>query len=180
MMKISVVGLGKLGAPLLAVVASKGFDVVGIDLNQNFVDQVNAGQAPVQEPQLQELITAHKDKIRATTDYDDAVLSTEVTLVIVPTPSGKEGVFLNDYLLQSMEKIGESLKKKSGYHLVVIKSTVMPGSTGGEIQKRLEQASQKIVGEDLGLCYSPEFIALGSVVKNLLYPVSLPHASSTG
>lgn len=169
-MKISVVGLGKLGSPLLAVVASKGFEVIGIDINIDFVEKINQGEAPVQEPQLQELITTHRDKISATTNYDHAISETAVTLVIVPTPSGKDGMFINDYLLQSMEKIGESLKKKSDYHLVVIKSTVMPGSTGGEIQKTLELASGKSIGDQLGLCYSPEFIALGNVVKNLLFP----------
>lgn len=169
-MKISVVGLGKLGSPLLAVLASKGYTVIGVDINEEFIRKINKGLAPVEEPLLQELISAHHSKIQATQDYDTAILNTDATLVIVPTPSKKDGYFSNDYLLQSMEQIGKVLTKKQGYHLVIIKSTVMPGSTGGEIKKALENTSNRTVGIDLGLCYSPEFIALGNVVKNLLCP----------
>ncbi|HEX4839287.1 MAG TPA: nucleotide sugar dehydrogenase [Rhabdochlamydiaceae bacterium] len=169
-MKISVVGLGKLGSPLLAVLASKGYEVIGVDVNDEFVQKINKGVAPVNEPQLQELISKTRLKIRATQSYDKAILGTEVTLIIVPTPSGKDGSFSNEYLIQAMEQIGRSLTKKRGYHLVVIKSTVMPGSTGGEIRQALETASNRTLGNDLGLCYSPEFIALGNVVRNLLSP----------
>ncbi|PIS02437.1 MAG: UDP-glucose/GDP-mannose dehydrogenase family protein [Chlamydiae bacterium CG10_big_fil_rev_8_21_14_0_10_42_34] len=169
-MKISVVGLGKLGSPILAVLASKGNEVIGIDVNKEFVSQVNQGKAPIHEPSLQQFISLHSSKIRATSDYEEAISQSDVTLVIVPTPSGRDGTFSNEYLLRSMEQIGHSLKKKQGYHLVVIKSTVMPGSTGGEIKDALEKASERTVGSDLGLCYSPEFIALGSVIQNLLAP----------
>jgi UDPglucose 6-dehydrogenase len=169
-MKISVVGLGKLGSPLLAVLASKGYEVIGVDINDEFVQKINEGIAPVNEPLLQELISESRSKIRATKSYDEAILATEATLIIVPTPSGKNGTFSNEYLIQSMVQIGRSLTKKQGYHLVIIKSTVMPGSTGGEIREALEAASNRILGNDLGLCYSPEFIALGNVVRNLLSP----------
>lgn len=169
-MKISVVGLGKLGSPILAVLASKGYEVVGVDINDDFVRKINEGIAPCNEPLLQELISNSRSKIRATKSYDEAILETEATLVIVPTPSGRDGSFSNEYILGSMEQIGRSLAKKQGYHLVVIKSTVMPGSTGGEIRDALEAASNRTLGNDLGLCYSPEFIALGSVIRNLLSP----------
>jgi UDPglucose 6-dehydrogenase len=169
-MKISVVGLGKLGSPILAVFASKGYEVIGVDINRDFVDKIKQFKAPVDEPRLQELISAHASKIQATYEYEEAILNTDVTVVIVPTPSGKDGCFSNDYLVQSLHQIGHALKKKRGYHLVVIKSTVMPGSTGGCLQAALENASGRVVGDDLGLCYSPEFIALGNVVGNLLCP----------
>jgi UDPglucose 6-dehydrogenase len=169
-MNISVVGLGKLGAPLAAVLASKGFDVVGVDLNQAFVDALNAGKAPVEEPRLQELIDANRSRLKATTNIDEAILATEVTFVIVPTPSDASGRFSNAALLGAMKSIGLALRRKDSYHVVVVTSTVMPGSTGGEIRQALEQHSGRRVGPQLGLCYNPEFIALGSVVRDMLRP----------
>jgi len=169
-MKLSVIGLGKLGAPLLAVLAGKGHDVIGVDVNEESVNKINRAVATVDEPLLQELLSEHAARVSATQDYDKAILDTDATFIIVPTPSDKEGAFSNDYVLQSIRQIGEALAKKQGYHLVVVKSTVMPGSTGGAIKDALEAASGRTIGADLGLCYSPEFIALGSVVKNILYP----------
>src|SRR5687768_10090998 len=169
-MKISVIGLGKLGSPLSAVLASKGFSIVGTDLHQPYVDSINAGQAPVDEPRLQELIEANRDRLRATMDAAAAVAKTDVTFIIVPTPSDDSGRFRNSHILTAMEAIGAGLRKKNGYHVVVITSTVMPGSTGGEIRAALEVASGRRVGEQLGLCYNPEFIALGSVVRDMLSP----------
>lgn len=169
-MKISVVGLGKLGAPLAAVLASKGFDIIGVDLSQSYVDAVNAGKAPVEEPRLQELIDANRSRLRATTNVDEAITATDVTFVIVPTPSDSSGRFSNTAVLDAMKSIGLALRRKDSYHLVVITSTVMPGSTGGEIQQSLEQHAGRRVGSQLGLCYNPEFIALGSVVRDMLRP----------
>jgi UDPglucose 6-dehydrogenase len=169
-MHISVVGLGKLGAPLSAVFASKGFSVIGVDLNSEYVDAVNAGRAPVDEPRLQELVDANRERLRATTDMAEAVVATQVTFVIVPTPSDGAGRFSNAAVLGAMKAIGAALRAKDGYHVVVITSTVMPGSTGGEIQQALEQSSGRRIGPDLGLCYNPEFIALGSVVRDMLRP----------
>lgn len=169
-MRVSVVGLGKLGSPLLAVLASRGFDVWGIDLNQSIVDQVNNRVAPVQEPHLQELLDAHGPRIRATTDWHTGIAGTDITGIIVPTPSGADGAFRNDLVLAAIERVGGVLRHKPGYHLVVVHSTTMPGSVGGPILERLEASSGKRVGVDLGLCYNPEFIALGNVVEGLLHP----------
>jgi UDPglucose 6-dehydrogenase len=169
-MQTSVIGLGKLGAPLAAVLASKGFPVVGTDLNPAFVDAINSGKAPVDEPRLQELIDENRERLRATSDAAGAVAETDVTFVIVPTPSEGDGRFTNRFVLKAMEVVGAGLKRKSGYHVVVITSTVMPGSTGGEIRAALEAHSGRQVGEALGLCYNPEFIALGSVVRDMLQP----------
>src|SRR3954465_2955517 len=169
-MKISVIGLGKLGAPLAAVLASKGFPVVGTDLNGAFVDAINAGRAPVDEPRLQELIDENRERLHATSDAATAVAETDVTFVIVPTPSDETGRFTNRYLLSAMNTVGAGLRRKTGYHVVVITSTVMPGSTGGEIRAALEAHSGRQVGQALGLCYNPEFIALGSVVRDMLQP----------
>lgn len=169
-MEISVIGLGKLGSPLAAVLASKGHQIIGVDLNLNFVNQINQGIAPVPEPCLQELISNHQSRLKATTSYEEAILHSDVTFVIVPTPSDEEGLFTNRYLLKAVEEIGKAIAKKSSYHLVIITSTVIPGSTDGEIKWTLEKNSGRKVGSDLGLCYNPEFIALGSVVRNMLYP----------
>ncbi|MGC1878018.1 MAG: nucleotide sugar dehydrogenase [Rhabdochlamydiaceae bacterium] len=169
-MQVSVIGLGKLGAPLLAVLASRGHEVIGIDINADFVEKINRGMAPVEEPLLQELISTHRLKISATSRYREAILATDITFVIVPTPSGREGLFSNRYLLQAVESLGEFLKEKSTYHLVVITSTTVPGSAAGEIKNALEHASGRTIGNNLGLCYSPEFVALGSVVRNMLFP----------
>ena len=169
-MKISVVGLGKLGSPLLAVLASRGFDVCGIDVSQDVVNKINEGIAPVQEPGLQDLLIAHQHQIRATTDWHAAINDTDLTCIIVPTPSGGDGAFRNDYLLEAIANIGNILRDKSGYHLVVVNSTTMPGSVDGPIRQRLEEASGKVVGTDIGLCYNPEFIALGNVIDGLLNP----------
>ena len=169
-MRISVVGLGKLGAPLAAVLASKGFPVVGTDLNEAYVDALNSGKAPVDEPGLQELIDANRDRLRATTDGPAAVAGTDVTFVIVPTPSDATGRFSNARVLEAMAAVGEGVRRKPGYHVVAVTSTVMPGSTGGEIQEMLEQHAGRRVGDMLGLCYNPEFIALGTVIRDMLKP----------
>lgn len=169
-MHISVVGLGKLGSPLAAVFASKGFTVTGTDLNRSYVDALAAGLAPVDEPRLQELITENAARLRATTDCPAAVAASDITFVIVPTPSDTSGRFSNEYLLAALPPIGEGIRRKAGYHLVVITSTVMPGSTGGGLREALERHSGRQVGVDVGLCYNPEFIALGSVVRDMLAP----------
>lgn len=169
-MRISVIGLGKLGAPLAAVLAGKGHSVVGADLNPRFVDAVNAGRAPVEEPRLQDFIDAAAGRLTATTDVGQATRETDVTFVIVPTPSTPGGAFTNRHVVEAVDQIGRALQRKDGYHLVVITSTVMPGSTGGEIRETLERASGRTVGRDVGLCYNPEFIALGSVINDMLKP----------
>src|SRR5262249_16584873 len=133
-MRISVVGLGKLGSPIVAVLAANGLDVIGIDTNSVLVEKINNHVAPVEEPLLQELLTGHKTRISATTDWEKAVGETDLTAVIVPTPSGPDGAFRNDYVLSVMDQVGRVLANKSGYHLVVVHSTTMPGSVGGAIR----------------------------------------------
>jgi UDPglucose 6-dehydrogenase len=168
--RLSVIGLGKLGAPMAAVFGAKGFEVIGLDLNPAFVAAINNGRAPVQEPLLQEYLDRARSRVRATLDYHEAITGSDISFVIVPTPSGPDRMFINRFVVDAVERIGAALRAKSSYHLVVITSTVMPGSTDGEIRSALERASGRIVGQDVGLCYSPEFIALGSVVRDMLFP----------
>ena len=168
-MRIAVVGLGKLGAPLAAVVASKGNEVLGIDLNPEAVRLLNEGRAPVEEPGLQDLVTASHARLSATTDLG-AAAGEDVSILLVPTPSDKRGAFSNEHVLAAVDEIGRGLAARDDYHVVVVASTVMPGSCDGEIRPSLERASGRRVGETLGLCYSPEFIALGSVIRDMLEP----------
>jgi UDPglucose 6-dehydrogenase len=155
---------------MAAVMAHKGHTVVGVDLNPASVEAINAGRAPVNEPGLQDMIHANRERLSATLDYEEAILSTDVTFIIVPTPSDPDGRFSMRYALASAEKIGAALRKKNDWHLVVLSSTVMPGSTGGVMLPALERYSGKKVGSDFGLCYNPEFIALGSVIRDMLNP----------
>jgi UDPglucose 6-dehydrogenase len=168
--RVSVIGLGKLGAPLAAALASKGNDVIGVDLNPAYVRLLSEGKAPVDEPRLQELIDASRARLRATTSFQDAVRDTELSCIIVPTPSGGDGAFSNRHVIAAVEAIGKALRGKPDYHVVSVISTVMPGSTDGEIRAALEASSGRKVGGNLGLCYNPEFVALGSVVQDLLRP----------
>src|SRR5260370_2672725 len=169
-MKISIIGLGKLGSPMMVVMAHKGHSVVGVDLNPGVVEAVNQGKAPVKEPGLQEMIDANRERISATGSYAEGILATDMTLIIVPTPSGPDGRFSMRYVLSAAEQIGAALRKKKQWHLVVLSSTVMPGSTGGVLLPALEKSSGRKCGRDFGLCYSPEFIALGNVIRDMLNP----------
>jgi UDPglucose 6-dehydrogenase len=168
-MRIAVVGLGKLGAPLAAVLASKGNEVLGIDVNPEAVALLNEGRAPVDEPGLQDLVTASHERLSATTDLV-AAAGAEVSILLVPTPSDDRGAFSNEHVLGAVDEIGRGLAERDDYHVVVVASTVMPGSCDPEIRPALERASGRRVGETLGLCYSPEFIALGSVIRDMLEP----------
>src|SRR4051812_10108329 len=168
-MNVAVVGLGKLGAPLAAVLASKGNEVLGIDVNPTAVQRLNDGRAPVDEPGLQDLVSASCASLTGTTDLG-AAADAELIILLVPTPSDERGAFVNDYLLAAVEEIGPGLKGRDEYQVVVVTSTVMPGSCDAEIRAALERTSGRQVGDTLGLCYSPEFIALGNVIQDMLEP----------
>ncbi len=170
MNRYSIVGLGKLGASMAAAIAKRGFDVVGVDVNAAAAEAVNNGRAPVQETALEQTIADNRDRLRATLDHAEAVLNSDVTFVIVPTPSNHNGMFSLQYAKWAFQKIGGALARKADYHLVVLTSTVLPGSTRFGLLPILEESSGKKCGTDFGLCYSPEFIALGSVIHNFLNP----------
>ena len=169
-MTYSIVGLGKLGASMAAAIASRGFPVIGVDVNREAVDALNAGQAPTIETDLGTLIAANRERLRATLSHREAVLGSDLTFVIVPTPSDESGAFSLQYAAWAFGEIGEALRDKKGYHVVVLTSTVLPGATRHGLLPILEQRSGKTCGVDFGLCYSPEFIALGSVIRDFLHP----------
>ena len=166
----SIIGLGKLGASMAAAIASRGFHVIGVDINQRAVDLLNAGKAPVQETNLEETIYGNRDRLRATISHHEAILNSDVTFVIVPTPSDERGAFSLQYAKWAFKEIGNALSEKDEYHNIVLTSTVLPGSTRFGLLPVLEKESGKICGRDFGLCYSPEFIALGSVIHDFLNP----------
>lgn len=167
---VSIVGLGKLGAPTAACYAHKGFHVVGVDVNTQTVGMINEGHAPVFEPGLEEMIQANKVRLSATTEYGQAVLSSQITFILVPTPSNEHNGFSLRYVLEAIKEIGKVLRTKKDYHLVVVTSTVLPGATDNEIRPMLEAQSGKHCGSDFGLCYNPEFVALGTVIRDFLNP----------
>ena len=119
---------------------------------------------------MDELIRANRDRVRATTDMREAISSSDLAFVIVPTPSETNGAFSLWYAAEAFREIGRALAHKQGYYTVVLTSTVLPGSTRWGLLPHLEAESGKTVGRDFGLCYSPEFIALGSVVRDFLHP----------
>jgi UDPglucose 6-dehydrogenase len=168
--RVSVVGLGKLGLCLAAVMAEAGLSVWGVDLDSRRVESVNAHISPIVEPGLQECLSRLGTRLRATTDISVAVKSTHATFIVVPTPSKPDGGFSLDYVLSAIESIGEGVRSKSGYHLVVVTSTVMPGSMGGQLRESLARSSGKEIPAQMGLCYNPEFIALGDVLRGLRQP----------
>jgi len=167
---VSVIGLGKLGASMAAAFASRGLNVVGVDVNQRSIDLVNEGKAPVQETNLDETIAANKERIRATASHEDAILNSDISFVIVPTPSDERGAFSLQYAAWAFKEIGKALAKKKTYHNIVLTSTVLPGSTRQALIPILEKESGKKAGRDFGVCYSPEFIALGSIIRDFLNP----------
>jgi UDPglucose 6-dehydrogenase len=166
----SVIGLGKLGASMAAAIASRGFNVIGLDINQKNVDDVNSRHAPIQETDLEKIIQDNEERLCATTNWHDTILCSDVSFVIVPTPSKDNGSFSLEYAKNAFTEIGKVLKNKSKYHLIVLTSTVLPGSTRYGLLSILEKESGKICGKDFGLCYSPEFIALGSIIHDFLNP----------
>jgi UDPglucose 6-dehydrogenase len=167
---VSVIGLGKLGLPMAACLASKQFEVIGADLNEDVVAAVNARKTSLVEAGLDSLLANRESVLSATLSTEEAVRNSAITFITVPTPSEPDGSFSLRYVLSACESIGRVLREKQAFHVIVVTSTVMPGSTDGEVRSALERISGKRCGVDFGLCYSPEFIALGSVIHDFLNP----------
>lgn len=168
--KISVLGLGKLGACYAAFYASKGYEVLGYDINKNTVRAINTGKAPVDEPDLGAYIKKSRGRFSATDDISRLINETDITFLIVPTPSKKNGLFSLEAILKAAQAIGPHLNKKRSRHTFVVVSTVLPGDSRTRIIPAFEQALVKKRGGALGYAYSPSLIALGSVLRNLEKP----------
>lgn len=171
-MKLSLVGLGKLGLPLAACYAEAGFEVLGVDAVPAVVDAVNGGRSPLVEPQMEELMRTHGGKtLVATLEHARAIAETDITIILVATPSNHDGSFSNRCVEQALASLGEALRGSAKpYHLFVISSTVVPGSTTGSFIPLLEQKSGRKLGEGFGVCFDPDFVALGNVVKDFQNP----------
>jgi len=171
MKKIAVCGLGKLGACVAAALAARGFDVTGFDLDPVKVEALPHGRAPVEEPGLQRLVSRGKRRLRATGDLKQAVADSQACFFIVPTPSLPDGSFNNEYLARAVRTVAEHVRtaRKKNY-LFVLNSTVTPGACDSVFKPLLEETLGGKCGRDFGLCYNPEFIALGNVVEGLLRP----------
>lgn len=170
MFNYSIIGLGKLGVCMAAAIASRGFNVVGVDTNQNAIDAINSENFTSKEIGLSDLIASTKDRFYATANCEEAILKSDITFVIVPTPTNENGGFCLEQLESAFGNIGQAIRKKNKYHLVVLTSTVLPGAMRSKLLPILEKESDKKCGADFGLCYSPSFIALGSVIRDFLHP----------
>ena len=167
---VSVIGLGKLGLCIAACLADKGYRVTGVDVDKKKIEEINRGENPIEETGLTKLIKKCKANLKATNNYSEALKNSQITFVVVTTPSEADGSFSNEQLEEALKKIARVIKEKDEYHLVVITSTVMPGTTEHVAKFILEDVSGKRCGIDFGLAYNPEFIALGSVIHDFLNP----------
>ncbi|MBL7197348.1 MAG: UDP-glucose/GDP-mannose dehydrogenase family protein [Candidatus Omnitrophica bacterium] len=170
MHKISIIGLGKLGLCMAACFASKGYKVIGVDIDEVKVDRVNKGECPINETGLSSLVKKYRKNIHATYDYGYAIKNSDVTFIVVATPSNEDGNFSNAQLEAACIEMAEVLKNKKTFHVISITSTVTPGVLDSLIKPLFERITKKKCGKDFGLAYNPEFIALGSVIHDFQNP----------
>ena len=171
-MNISVFGLGYVGTVSAGCLAKDGHHVLGVDPAATKVELINRGQSPIIEPEIGEIVaSAVKDgRLRATDDVASAVLETDVSFVCVGTPSRANGNLDLGYIRRVCEEIGQVLRNKAGWHLVVIRSTVLPGTMRDMVVPVLERESGKNAGRDFGLCHNPEFLREGTAVNDFHFP----------
>lgn len=169
-MRVSVIGTGYVGLVTGVCLAQKGHPVTCVDVDHARVAQVNRGEVPFHEPGLAELLRRNLGRrFRATGDLRAAVLQSELTLIAVGTPSGRRGIDLGE-VRAAVRQVGRALAKKNERHTVVIKSTVVPGTTDGFVKEVLEKASGKRAGRDFGLGMNPEFLSEGEAVGDFMRP----------
>ncbi|AGB33672.1 UDP-glucose 6-dehydrogenase [Natrinema pellirubrum DSM 15624] len=172
-MRVSIVGSGYVGTTTAACFADLGHDIVNVDIDQDIVDAINAGQSPIHEPGLDDLLDEHgSDALTATTDYAD-VRETDVTFLALPTPSRDDGSIDTSIIEAATETLGATLADKDDEHVVVTKSTVIPTTTTDTLAPILEDASRKTLGEDLHVAMNPEFLREGTAVEDFQHPDKL-------
>ncbi|MEN3329572.1 MAG: GDP-mannose 6-dehydrogenase [Acidobacteriota bacterium] len=171
-MKLSIFGLGYVGCVSAACFAKEGHAVTGVDVNANKAEMINSGNSPIIEagigPLLDEVVKAKR--LSATTDSATAVHKTDVSLICVGTPSNTNGSLDLRYVTRVCEEIGAALKDKTERHIVVIRSTMLPGTIESVVIPTLEEHSTKRVGKDFGVCINPEFLREGSSLKDFYAP----------
>jgi len=169
-MNLSVIGIGYVGLVTGACFAKLGHHVTCVDIDKEKIQMINNGVSPIFEEGLDSLLLTYKEKIEATTDYSVALQKSNITFLCVGTPSLKNGNIDLSFIEESTKQIAAGLKNKNNYHLVVVKSTVLPGTTERIILPLLEQYSDKKVGIDIGLAMNPEFLKEGVAIKDFLEP----------
>lgn len=171
-MRISIFGLGYVGCVSAACLARDGHTVIGVDVNPLKVDLVGSGRSPVVEPGLDELIAegVRAYRIQASLDSQTAVCSTDVSIVCVGTPSNENGSLNLTYIENVCREIGMVLAIKPDYHVVIVRSTVLPGTVQGRLIPLLEQYSGKRAGADFGVCMNPEFLRESSAIGDYYHP----------
>lgn len=171
-MRISIFGLGYVGAVSAGCLASDGHEVVGVDPNPTKVDLINKGITPIIEKDIGEMIAASvaAERLRATGSVHEAVMASDLSLVCVGTPSQLNGNLDLSYVRRVCEEIGGALRQKNSFHVVVARSTMLPGSMRSVVIPSLEQASGKTAGVDFGVCNNPEFLREGTAVYDYYNP----------
>lgn len=172
MSAISIFGLGYVGSVSLACLAENGYEVIGVDINPTKVAMINEGQSPVIEKGLTELLKkgVKSGCIRATTDAAQAVIASDISIICVGTPSHPNGSLNLDYVTRVSEEIGRVLATKPRKHVVIVRSTILPGSTEDLVIPTLEKVSGKKAGHDFGVCFNPEFLREGSSINDFYNP----------
>lgn len=172
MTRVSIFGLGYVGAVSAACLADCGHEVIGVDVSEVKRDTINSGRSPIVEHRLAELIqrTVSDGRLRATEDVNEAVAATDISLICVGTPSNANGSLDLRTVDRVSERIGDALARKDAYHVIVVRSTMLPGSTEERVIPALERRSGKRVGADFGICYNPEFLREGSSIKDFYDP----------
>lgn len=165
---VCVVGLGRVGLAVAAALADRGVRVTGVDSDPHRVAMASGQAAGDDEPGLAESLS--RNSLLASTSHADGIRRTSITYVIVPTPSDDRGAYELRYVQRSFEQIGRVLAQTDDPHTVVLASTVLPGATRYALQPVLEHAAGRSVGDGLNLCYSPPFVALGSILHDFLNP----------
>ena len=171
-MKISIFGLGYVGAVSAGCLAADGHEVIGLDPNQTKVDLINKGLTPIIEKDIGEMIakTVTDGKLRATTDVHEAVMRSDISLICVGTPSQLNGNLDLSYVRRVCEEIGSAIRHKNGFHVVVARSTMLPGSMRNVVIPSLELTSGKKAAVDFGVCNNPEFLREGTAVYDYYNP----------
>jgi len=171
-MNISIFGLGYVGSVSAACLANDGHNIIGVDAIQTKVDLINHGKTPIIEEHIAELIekAVQAGQLRATTNSSDAVINSELSFICVGTPSQLNGNLDFKYIRRVCEKIGEALRHKSERHIVVIRSTILPGTMQNVVIPILEEFSGKRAGKDFGVCNNPEFLREGTAVHDYYHP----------
>ena len=171
-MRISVFGLGYVGTISAGCHAKDGHDVFGVDIYQPKVEMINEGKSPIIENEIGDIINevTRRGRLRATNSSHEAVLETDLSIVCVGTPSRDNGNIDLSYVERVCGEIGTTLANKESYHVVVIRSTMLPGSTHEVVIPELERTSGKKVNRDFGICVNPEFLREGTSVYDFYHP----------